>query len=102
MNIIPDRRCSAGVDLLVVSYSAVSFPLECELERNLHESGRGRLHYMAEKVAVNVAIDSRWSEKLGVIENVEGFQSELQRFCFRQLEGPEEGKIGVEHSWSVE
>lgn len=85
-----------------IRLDAICSPLKCELERNLHESWRSRPHYMAEKIAVNVAIDSRWSEKLRVIESVEGFQTELQRFCFRQLERSKQGKIGVEHSWSVE
>ena len=68
--------------------------LEQELHRRLQEPRRVGVHDLSEAGAADVAIHRGGSEKLRVIENVEGFQSKLKRlsfsndelFCYRHIE----------------
>jgi hypothetical protein len=68
--------------------------LEQELHRRLQQSRRVGVHDLSEAGAADVAIHRGGSEKLRVIENVEGFQSKLKRlsfsndelFCYRHIE----------------
>jgi hypothetical protein len=52
---------------------------ERELERDLHEPGRGGLDNFAELSAGKVAIDSLGPKELSTVESVESFEPELQR-----------------------
>jgi hypothetical protein len=46
-----------------------------QLDRRLHQTGRGRPDVGAESGAIQIAVDRGWSEKLCVIENVEGLHA---------------------------
>jgi hypothetical protein len=89
--------CSSGVcSLFITSHS------ESELEGELHKARRGGLYYLAELSAGNVAVNGCRTKKLRVIEDVKGFQPELQRLRFRQMEELPQREIGVEHPGTVE
>ena len=53
---------------------------------------------MAEEGVVDVAAYSCGAEELGVVEDVEGLQAELQDFRFADVEISQQGQIGVEQS----
>src|SRR6202171_6452953 len=57
---------------------------KCELQRHLHQSGRGRSHHMTEQIIVYAAVYGRGAEELCMIERVERLHTELQQLRFRQ------------------
>ena len=59
--------------------------LEDELHRQLHLARRHGVHDLAEAgAAADVSVDRGGAEELRMVEDVEGFHAELQRFAFRE------------------
>src|SRR5271155_2099150 len=67
--------------------------LEDELNRCLHETGRGRTDDFSERRAVDVAVHRRWSVELGVVEEVESLEAELQRLGFSERNTFQQGYV---------
>ena len=67
-----------------------------------HQPGRHGANGLAEGSTVNVAVDCLRAEELSVVECIEGLQAELQRFRIREFEAPQQRKVEIEFSGSVE
>src|SRR5579875_2499704 len=75
---------------------------ELEFRRELNQPGRRGAHHLPEQRIVEVAIHRRRSEKLRVVEEVEGFHAELQRLGLSKCYVSLHDQIRVEHARSRE
>src|SRR5580692_9722475 len=76
--------------------------LESELRTQLNQAGRGGADNLAEGRTADVAVNRLRPEELGVVENVERFDAELERLRFGQSQVLEQRHIEVLHAGTVE
>lgn len=55
-----------------------------KLQTHLSQTRRRRVHGVTESRAADISIDGLWSKELGVVEDVEPFEPELEGFRFSQ------------------
>src|SRR6202167_5615388 len=75
---------------------------ERQLYSGLYEPGRRRADHLTESRTGDLAIDRRRPEELRVVERVESFQPELQRFPFYQTDRFQKAIAEVRHSRPLE
>src|ERR1700733_2201672 len=75
--------------------------LEDELNRCLHQTGWGRADNLSERRAVDIAVHGCWSVELGVVEQVEPLEAELQRLGFSERNTFQQGHVVVVDARSV-
>src|SRR5271154_3986603 len=82
--------------------TTVPFGLEEEFGAELHEARGSCADNLAESGAVDVAVDGLRAEELRVVENIKGFDSELERLGFCQADVLEKSHIVIVHPRAVE
>ena len=75
--------------------------LEKEFGPNLHQAGRSGTDGLTEGRAVNIPVNRLRSEKLSVIESIECFNPELERFHFGQTQVFQKREIKIVHPGAV-
>src|ERR1700722_10896481 len=71
------RRVACAFTVILVAGRS-----EYELRASLHQPGRRRAHHLAERSTADVTVHRLGSKELSAVENIEGFQAELQGFRF--------------------
>jgi hypothetical protein len=65
---------------LLMAFLFASEHLEMELDRSLHDARGRRAHHLSKSGIADVAVHGNRPKKLGVIEDIEGVEPEIQRF----------------------
>jgi hypothetical protein len=82
-------------------YRSISLS-KCELHACLNQPGSRRADDLAEPGTTDVAVNGLRSKELSVIENIEGFEPELEGFRLGQTQVLEKRHIEVLHSGAME
>src|SRR5580692_4707656 len=75
--------------------------LEHELNRSLHQTGGGCADNVSERRTVDVAVHGRWSVELGVVEEVESLETELQRLGFSEGNALQQSNVVIVDAGTV-
>src|SRR5258706_5834995 len=76
--------------------------LKINFHRKLNQSRRRCAHDCAKRGIADIAVYGSRSVELRVIENIEGFESELERLRFIQTHGLGQGQVEVINAGTVE